>query len=1130
MDRLRRFLNKSFLDDDRPFESRVLTFVTFAGAIASIAALVSRFIAHAPLISFLPLSAMILIIICVFFMSLKKINYTNLLTALIICGISIIFWPALYYTIGGHDSGMSVYFALAIILDFTLLKGKTRLVALIITALVTIVCYLSTIYWGWSAYLGWSVVPVGGFSEYHRFVDDMQSIFIVGILMGFIIMFQTRLYQNEKKKAESASEEILHGEELMALINEAAVTLLTAEADGFEFALSTSMEKIASCMDIDCVYMWSAEVRDNSPIYSLAYKWLSPEIDNKKTFEDITDTNVLPRTTELDKMLINEQGYMAAPVKSFAGQIGEVMEKCGVKTSMAFPIFFQGIYWGFVSYENRHNDRMCSEREAAILQSGSLLLANAVERNESTMQLNSAQLTVSAMFEANPHINILFDSSFSVVDCNPVAIEFLGFTSKEDMLKRFVQAMVSYIPPTQPDGRASVPLAQRLMTAAKEGSEKFETELHLGDGRIRILNVEFKRIPYKGSFAIVGYIFDMTDIHEREMELKRRDQQLSEAVEEAKAANQAKSVFLSTMSHEIRTPMNAILGIAEIQLQSETLDNTVKDALGKIYTSGDMLLGIINDILDLSKIESGKLELMLDKYELASLVSDTAQLNMMRIGSKPIDFELSIDEDCPATLIGDELRVKQILNNILSNAFKYTAAGKVKLSITSIKNFQNNTTLVMSVSDTGQGMTQEQVNRLFDEYSRFNVEANRTTEGTGLGMSITRNLIHLMGGEISVESEPGKGSIFTVHLPQGKVGSEALGTELAESLQHFRTSSRAQMKRVQISREPMPYGSVLIVDDVETNIYVAKGLMTPYELKIDSADSGFAAIDIIKGGGKYDIIFMDHMMPQMDGIEATKIIRDMGYANPIVALTANAVAGQADVFLGSGFDDFISKPIDVRQLNNVLNKLIRDKQTPEVIEAARRQSEDKKEQSEGKTAQPQIDPQFAEIFVRDAKKAIAALDVICDKKGAYNEDEIRAYIINVHGIKSALANVGRPELSTIAAKLEQAGRDKNKAVILAETPDFLAALRATVEDLTPKAKNEGLPVEDDIQLLREMLLSVKAACEAYDKKTARNTVKGLRDKEWSKPTKELLETISECLLHSEFDSVVANVNKFMETN
>ena len=644
-------------------------------------------------------------------------------------------------------------------------------------------------------------------------------------------------------------------------------------------------------------------------------------------------------------------------------------------------------------------------------------------------------------------------------------------------------------------------------------------------------------------------------------------------LEKEEAANKAKSAFLSTMSHEIRTPMNAILGITEIQLQNDKLDDAGKESFVKIYTSGYLLLGIINDILDLSKIEAGKLELIIGKYEIASLVSDTAQLNMMRIGSKLIEFELEIDENLPTLLNGDELRVKQILNNLLSNAFKYTQEGTVKLEISTelIANTDDEVMLVISVSDTGQGMTEEQVSKLFDEYSRFNMEANRTTEGTGLGMSITRNLINLMNGDIAIKSKPGEGSTFTVRFPQGKIGHEALGTEMAENLHLFRTSSSAQMKRVQIKRDYMPYGSVLIVDDVETNIYVAKGLMTPYGLKIDSADSGFGAIGKIGNHNIYDIVFMDHMMPQMDGIETTHRIRAMGYTQPIVALTANAVTGQAEVFLSNGFDDFISKPIDMRQLNTILNKFIRDKQPPEVLEAARKQDEERhaaaqhdgdkshdapvgatvsttggaigSEASDGGAtsdggaasvgggAQPDIDPEFAAIFARDAKKALATLEDIHERDGYKNEDDLRTYVINVHGMKSALANVKEMELSGVALKLEAAGREENIDAITSQTPAFLASLRAFIEKLLPEDSEEESidEADEDLELLHNKLLEVKAACEEYDENAADAVLAQLREKQWSHKTKDMLDTISEHLLHSDFDEIVELVGQFTQT-
>jgi len=338
------------------------------------------------------------------------------------------------------------------------------------------------------------------------------------------------------------------------------------------------------------------------------------------------------------------------------------------------------------------------------------------------------------------------------------------------------------------------------------------------------------------------------------------------------------------------------------------------------------------------------------------------------------------------------------------------------------------------------------------------------------------------------------------------------------------------MKRVQITREPMPYGRVLIVDDVETNIYVAKGLMTPYELKIDSADSGFAAIEKIKNGNVYDIVFMDHMMPKMDGIEATKIIRDMGYDQPIVALTANAVSGQADIFLGNGFDDFISKPIDIRHLNNVLNKLIRDKQPPEVIKAARDQMENKKDSSAGNAPQSALDPHFAEIFVRDALKSLAVLEGIAQKESYDNENDLRTYVIHVHGIKSALANIGKMELSAIALKLETLARDGNTEVILSETPAFLDSLREVVENLIPQEDPEGSEtVDEDLPYLLEKLRALRDACEAYNKKTAKDVLTELREKAWSQTTKEMLDTIAENLLHSDFDEIVNVMNKYTET-
>ena len=399
--------------------------------------------------------------------------------------------------------------------------------------------------------------------------------------------------------------------------------------------------------------------------------------------------------------------------------------------------------------------------------------------------------------------------------------------------------------------------------------------------------------------------------------------------EKAEEANIAKSVFLANMSHEIRTQMNAILGITEIELQNGLLPADTIKSLDRILDSGSLMLSILNDILDISKIEAGKLELVPVEYSVTSLLNETIQINRIRYDCKPIDFQLVIDEGMPLNLFGDELRLKQILNNILSNAFKYTAKGTVRLSIShelvmNDETDSNRITLIMQVSDTGQGMTEDQIDKIFDEYTRFNTDVNRTTTGTGLGMSITKRLLDLMGGEIFIDSKPGNGSTFTIRVPHNRVGELVCGPDAGLTLINSINDTTKAKKR-QVPCEAMPYGRVLIVDDVDLNIFVARGMLMPYGLNIDTASSGIEAIDKIKEGKVYDIVFMDHMMPQMNGIEAVKIMREMGYSNCIVALTANALAGQAETFLNNGFDGYISKPIDSTELSAILDKFVRNR-------------------------------------------------------------------------------------------------------------------------------------------------------------------------------------------------------------
>ena len=587
------------------------------------------------------------------------------------------------------------------------------------------------------------------------------------------------------------------------------------------------------------------------------------------------------------------------------------------------------------------------------------------------------------------------------------------------------------------------------------------------------------------------------------------DSFLKEAAEEE---SRAKSRFLARMSHEIRTPMNAVLGIAEIQLQKGSHPPDTEDAFLRIHRSSRMLLAIINDILDFSKAEAGKIEMVPVVYETSSLIIDSVQINLMHIGSKNIEFSLFVSEELPMYFVGDKLRIKQILNNLLSNAFKYTHEGVVKLSFekSAIENSES-CLLVITVQDTGQGMTEEELNTLKSvEFSRFNTHQNVGVEGSGLGMSIVYHLLGLMGGELVASSKPGVGTKFVAKIPQKLYSGKSIGAELAASLRNIESVMNS-LKRVTIEeRIPMPYGSVLVVDDVESNLYVAKGMLMPYKLKVETVMNGLAAIELVRSGKEFDIIFMDHMMPNMDGVEATKALRDMGYDAPIVALTANIVMNQTLRYMENGFTDFISKPIDAEHLDLCLNKYIRDKQPQEVLDAVRQM---------GITVENQkvnVSTQLTQSFLRDSRREIEVLRKILLSED-WSEKNLKLFTISTHGIKSALANIHMAELSNEAYELEQSGRARNIEAIKTRSWDFIEKLQAAI---VLHSQSDDTPEENtvDESKLYVHFDAIATACDNYDKSSARKELKAISDYRLSRKMKELVGELSTDLLHSDFEA------------
>lgn len=557
---------------------------------------------------------------------------------------------------------------------------------------------------------------------------------------------------------------------------------------------------------------------------------------------------------------------------------------------------------------------------------------------------------------------------------------------------------------------------------------------------------------------------EMAKVEERNQMLVIAREEAEAAKQEAQEANRAKSSFLANISHEIRTPINAVLGMDTMILRESREDN-IREYANDIQNAGQNLLSLINDILDFSKIESGKMEIKPVNYELASLLGDCYNMIQVRAKDKGLFFRMENSTSIPHLLYGDEVRVRQIIINLLTNAVKYTEKGEVVLSANWEKMDEETIRLIVAVRDTGMGIKYEDQQKLFDSFQRLDMERNRNIEGTGLGLSITKQLVDMMDGTISLESSYGRGSTFTVDIPQRARSFEPIGDfqsriqESAEFGEEYHSSFQA------------PGASILVVDDVPMNLKVLCELLKSTKVQIDTAESGKECLRKITLK-KYHIIFLDHMMPEMDGIETLKnmkwIAENQNADTPVIMLTANAIIGARDEYFNVGFDDYLAKPVKENELEQMIQKYLPKELV--ILEEEPKKEDDGGFDMRTLLPRPQVKPQTehrslmqrldfidaragvsycagSEAIYREVLQSYALGKLREEIVDYYAKGDWKNYGVKVHALKSTSLNIGAVELSEFAKALENAARNGDIDFVKAQHENILKEYDELLEKL-----------------------------------------------------------------------------------
>ena len=608
---------------------------------------------------------------------------------------------------------------------------------------------------------------------------------------------------------------------------------------------------------------------------------------------------------------------------------------------------------------------------------------------------------------------LIFDEYFRLVLANPYGQELLGIKKIEN------QKLMQLFQGTDAEsGRIKDGILR---------DNKGVAELVSVHGAISCsLNFSLARDFHDDPYCIVCFVYDLTK--EKNM------------LEEVVRANEAKSQFLANMSHEIRTPINGILGMDSVLLK-ECHDENLREYAKNIQSAGQSLLSIINDILDISKIESGKMEILTIRYQLFSVLNDCYNLTKIKLQNKPVSIIMQINEKLPSWLYGDEVRIRQIINNFLSNAVKYTKEGNITFELDFEEKTDEQILLVITVRDTGIGIKEEDLGKLFESFTRIEEKRNRNIEGTGLGLNLTKNLVNLMGGEVFAESTYGKGSCFTAKIPQKIADAKPMGDFGKRYQQYLSTSDDDKLSFL------APDAKILVVDDVTMNLKVVEGLLKATKIQIDTAVSGSECLECVKTT-PYQMIFLDHMMPEMDGLETLEHMKNLAdnpnAQTPVIMLTANAIVGAKEEYIEAGFTDYLTKPIRETELLEMILKYLPEELVCENggqgIEKSQDAQDMEQPEAGGEGAEPLqrleqlegLDVKTGLIYCMNEEdfyiemlQEFLQADKASQLKHFLAEEDWDNYRTTVHALKSTSLTIGAAHLSGEAKALEMAAKEGN---------------------------------------------------------------------------------------------------------